>query len=318
MSLNARAAELCRFAVEHAGELEIQSRWIAPHFQFLDFGIEAPGSLKAGCLLAQICLADLGSVSILDEPTAARRWLAVESDQPLAACMGSQYAGWQVATSDYFAMCSGPVRSVYAREAIIQQYSLAEESATAIAILETGQVPTLSAVEYFREKLGGRCEEIICCAAPTASVAGTIQIIARSLETACHKLHELGFDLRQIRRGRGTAPLLTTDRRIKGADRVAMGVCNDAILYGGSVSLAVDAEDAYIAELGPRVPSSASPQFGRPFAELLRQFGGDFYQLDPLLFAPAEIRIENVRTGTVHRFGELRLDLIAHTPNGSP
>ncbi len=285
MSLNEQAAELCRIACQQSAELGITASWMDARCQLLDFGIEAPGSLAAGLMLARICLSDEGAVKTSVDETQPNGRIVVESQHPLTACMASQYAGWQIATDGFFGMCSGPIRAVYAREELFGHYKLSEESTSVVAVFETGKLPSPPTIEYLRQKLGGRVETIACCVAPTASIAGTVQITARSLETACHKLHELGFDLRNVRSGRGTAPLLLTDRKTPNADLVAMGACNDAILFGGSVELTVDCDDEQIERVGSQTPSSSSPQFGRPFAELMRQFGGDFYQLDPLLFA---------------------------------
>ena len=61
---------------------------------------------------------------------------------------------------------------------------------------------------------------------PTTSLAGTTQIVARVLEVALHKAHELGFALAHIVDGAATAPLPAPS-----PDGVeAMGRTNDAIL----------------------------------------------------------------------------------------
>ena len=41
-------------------------------------------------------------------------------------------------------------------------------------------------------------ENLTLAVAPASSIAGTTQVVARSLETALHKLHELKFDLNQV------------------------------------------------------------------------------------------------------------------------
>ena len=51
----------------------------------------------------------------------------------------------------------------------------------------------------------------------------------------------------------------------------AIGRTNDAILYGGRVIVWVDADDTQLAELGPKVPSSASPDHGEPFAAIVQR-----------------------------------------------
>ena len=66
-----------------------------------------------------------------------------------------------------------------------------------------------------------------------------------------------------------------------------MGRTNDAIIYAGRVHLIVAGPAADAKSLAEQLPSSTSRDFGRPFAQLFRQFKGDFYAIDPLLFSPA-------------------------------
>jgi methenyltetrahydromethanopterin cyclohydrolase len=135
--------------------------------------------------------------------------------------------------------------------------------------------------------------------ARTASLAGNFQVVARSVETALHKLHELGFDVWRVRSAVGVAPLPPVAKD----DFAGIGRTNDAILYGGRVTLMVRGDDASIAKIGPQVPSSASSAHGKPFAEVFEEAGRDFYKIDPQLFSPAEIVLQNLDTGCVHRFG---------------
>ena len=69
-------------------------------------------------------------------------------------------------------------------------------------------------------------------------------------------------------------------------------------------SCSVRGDDASLEEIGPRVPSSASADFGRPFAEIFARYDHDFYRIDPLLFSPAVVTFLNQDTGTTLRFGE--------------
>ena len=70
------------------------------------------------------------------------------------------------------------------------------------------------------------------------------------------------------------------------------------------------ADDEMLAEVGPKVPSSASPDHGAPFAEIFKRDNGDFYKIDPLLFSPAEVEFRNLKTGKCHRFGRTEPDLL--------
>ena len=106
--------------------------------------------------------------------------------------------------------------------------------------------------------------------------------------------------MRQVLSGYGVAPLppVAVD------ELAAIGRTNDAILYAGRAIVWVDADDAQIAEIGPKVPSSASSEYGALFGELFAKYK-DFYKIDPMLFSPAEITFCNVRSGRVQRFGKI-------------
>ena len=50
----------------------------------------------------------------------------VTTDHPVAACLGSQYAGWAISEGKFFAMGSGPMRAAYGHEPIFEEIGLAE------------------------------------------------------------------------------------------------------------------------------------------------------------------------------------------------
>ena len=150
-------------------------------------------------------------------------------------------------------------------------------------------------------------DHLTLLAARTASIAGTVQVVARSVETALHKLHELGYDLKNVVSGFGSAPLPP----VAADDLAGIGRTNDAILYGGEVTLWVRDDDARLAEIGPQIPSCASRDFGEPFAAIFERYGRDFYKIDPLLFSPAVVTLVNLTSGKSHRFGELRPDVLS-------
>jgi methenyltetrahydromethanopterin cyclohydrolase len=272
-----------------------------------DFGVEAPGGLDAGLMLAEICLAGLATVRL--ESSAAGPTVAVYTDHPVAACMGSQYAGWQVQEGKYFAMGSGPMRAVAAKEELIKNLQCVERVKSAVGVLESAVLPPRSVCA----RLASECDVILrnmtLCVASTASIAGTVQVVARSVETALHKLYELGFDLNRVASGFGFAPLPP----VAADNLVGIGRTNDAILYGGQVTLWVRDEDDRLEDLAPRVPSQSSKDHGAPFADILQRYDGDFYQIDPLLFSPAKICLVNLDTGRSFSAGELREDLLSKT-----
>jgi methenyltetrahydromethanopterin cyclohydrolase len=175
-----------------------------------------------------------------------------------------------------------------------------------VGVLESSQLPTEEICRKIAEQCNVTPENVTLLVARTASIAGTLQVVARSIETAMHKMHELGYDLKRVVSGIGTAPLPP----VAADDLVGIGRTNDAILYGGEVTLFVQDDDARLAEIGPRIPSIASRDYGEPFATIFARAGRDFYKIDPLLFSPAHVKLNNLNTGKSFRFGELRPDVL--------
>lgn len=297
-SLNERTLQLCDEIAARADELQVTRHQLSCGTTVFDFGIDTSGNRAAGLLLAKVCLADLAGVSLVtSEP-----WplVAVATDHPVAACMASQYAGWEIKGDNFFAMGSGPMRAAAGREPLFDDIDYREKSDSCVGVLESSKLPPETVCEEIAAKCGIGADRLTLLVAPTSSQAGTLQVVARSVETALHKLHELGFDLSRVERGQGFAPLPP----VAEDDLAAIGVTNDAILYGGEVTLYVRGDDRSLAKIGPRVPSSSSADYGRPFAEVLAGCDNDFYRVDPLLFSAAKITFVNTDSGQHHAFGQ--------------
>jgi methenyltetrahydromethanopterin cyclohydrolase len=245
--------------------------------------------------------------------------VAVESEEPLAACLASQYAGWKVSTPSYFAMASGPIRAAIGREDLFDVIGHRERPDVAVGLLEAAALPSAEVCRELAAAAGVPSDRLTLLVARTASPAGTLQVVARSLETALHKLHDLGFDLARIRRGRGAAPLPDVPRQAgRPDDLAAIGLTNDAILYGGHVVLEVAGPEADLVAVGPKMVSRASASFGEPFLAVFERAGRDFYALDPALFAPAVVDLVSAATGRTHRFGGLDRSLVTRSFGGPP
>jgi methenyltetrahydromethanopterin cyclohydrolase len=285
----ANAAAL-RIGVQQVGDARV-----------LDCGIQTPGGLQAGQGLARVCLAGQADVGLFPGTVGEVPCVlvTVATDLPVTACMAAQYAGWQISVGKFFAMGSGPMRAAYGQEELFQKIPGREQAPVAVGVLETRKLPDEAVVQFLSERLNLPPAKLTLLAAPASSLAGNLQVVARSLETALHKLSELHFDLNQVISGFGSAPLPP----VAAEEIKAIGRTNDAILYGGKVVMWVRAEDEQLAEVGPKVPSSSSPDHGAPFAEIFQRYQGDFYKIDPLLFSPAEIVFHNLATGRSHHFG---------------
>lgn len=301
LRLNDKAKRLADHLAAQGGLLRIDVKVLTNGARILDCGVVSEGGLQAGIGLARLCTAGLADIGLVPGKLDDIEWpyVQVQSDWPVAACMASQYAGWQISVGKYFAMGSGPMRAAYGKEELFDRIGYREHASHAVGVLESRKLPNEEVAGYIADKLHLEPSQLTLAVAPASSQAGTVQVVARSLETALHKLADLGFDLAQVVGGYGTAPLPPV-----AADEVeAIGRTNDAILYGGHVVLWVRSTDDAIQAVGPKVPSRSSPDYGAPFAAIFERYQRDFYKIDPHLFSPAAVSFFNLSTGRRHRFG---------------
>jgi len=308
MNLNDRAWKRCERLIQEAADLRVELQDLPNGVRLVDCGVKAAGGLRAGLALAEVCLADLAEVRFV--PGCADLWpgpaIQVATDQPVAACMASQYAGWQITSDSYFAMGSGPMRAACGREELFASIGFRESATRAVGVLEASKLPPAEVAERIAQDCGVACVQMLLLVARTASLAGTIQVVARSVETCLHKVHEVGFDLACVESGYGVAPLPP----VAANDLQGIGRTNDAVLYGGDVTLWVRADDDQLRELGPGIPSCSSPDHGQPFCKIFERYDHDFYRIDPLLFSPAVVTLINLTSGRTHRFGRLSPEVI--------
>jgi len=314
LSVNTLAAPLVTRLLREADALGVAVSRDDSGVCIVDAGIQAPGSVAAGLLVGEICMGGLGQVSLsasarLGWPT----WLEVHSAQPVLACLGSQYAGWSLAASKeetggkkFFALGSGPARALAGKEALFTELGYRDRAETGVIVLEVDRVPPAVVVQKVLRDCGLKPEQLTIVLTPTTSPAGSTQVVARALEVALHKAHELGFALTDIVDGAASAPLPapTAD----GAQ--AMGRTNDAILYGGCVHLSVRGTVEAAQDLARRLPSCNSRDFGRSFADIFKAVDHDFYKIDPALFAPAEAYVSHLGSGRTFHAGALDMPLL--------
>ncbi len=314
LSLNARVRPWVERLVREADALRVAVRRDDSGACLVDAGIEAPGSVAAGLLVGEICLGGFGGLTL---KTAAGdgwpSWLEVASSQPVLACLASQYAGWSLAASKeetggkkFFSLGSGPARALAAKEKLYAELGYRDRADAGVIVLEVDRFPPPVIVQKVLRDCGLAPEGLTIVLTPTSSAAGTTQVVARVLEVALHKTHELGFRLDHVIDGVASAPLPAPS-----PDGVeAMGRTNDAILYGGRVHLSVRGSDEAARELAAKLPSRNSKDYGRSFADIFKAVEYDFYRIDPALFAPAEVWVSNLDTGSTFHGGALNMELL--------
>lgn len=278
----------------------------------VDAGAAHQGGIAAGLRLAEICLGGLADVRLGSDATLPR-WpltITVSSSNPVIACLASQYAGWSLAHGEgkgaFFALGSGPARALALKEKLFEDLNYRDKSGSGVLVLESGKPPPAPLVREIAEACGIAPADLAILYAPTQSLAGSVQVVARVLEVALHKAHTLHFPLHRIVDGLGAAPLPPPHPDFV----VAMGRTNDAIIFGGRVHLFVTGPAAAARDLAEAMPASRSRDYGRPFAEIFAAAKGDFYAIDPMLFSPSEVIVTAIDSGESFHAGKVDAALL--------
>ena len=309
MNLNDRAVALADWCVAQAESFGLAVQTLPGGTRVIDAGITAAGGFGAGRKLAEICMGGLGEVSYVPLTIGGTAWSGVQvwTDHPAIACMASQYAGWAIAPEGYFAMGSGPLRA-HARveKELFARLGYAESASHGVLVLETRTLPDERVAAWIAERAQLSPKQLTLLVAPTASISGGVQVVARVVETGLHKMETLGFDLRDVVSASGTAPIPPIARN----DMRAIGRTNDCVLYGGEARYTVRASDEQLATLAAQLPASSSSDYGTPFYDIFKRYDSDFYKIDPMLFSPAEVWLTSAITGRTFHGGRLNPEVL--------
>lgn len=271
----------------------------------IDAGLRVKGGFNAGKTVTEICMGGLGEARIFREKLGDIELpsIFVYTDHPALATLGAQFAGWQIQKGDFFAIGSGPARALALKPSdIYREIDYKDESDVAVVVLETGQEPPESVIKHLSSECGVSPSNLYIVLVPTTSIAGSTQVSGRIVETGLHKLSKLGIKPLSIQCAWGSAPIAPTHPKFV----EAMGKTNDVILYGGTAYYTLEHEDDIkLKATLSMAPSSASKHYGKPFKEIFEEANRDFYKIDPNLFAPARIIVNNVVTGSVFQVGEI-------------
>ncbi len=306
--INKYTNKLVRMLIEDSDRLNLLVSDGPIGSKVIDAGIKVDGSIEAGLKISEICLGGLGKVSLVPKqntPTTSYE-ISVFASQPVLACLGSQYAGWSLSSKDFFSLGSGPVRAIAQKEKIFEEVNYKDSSSSTCVVLEVDKLPPKEIVEKISQDTNIKSENITFIVTPTTSICGNIQVVARVLEVAIHKIHELKFPLEKIVHGYGFAPLPPIANNFL----TGMGRTNDAIIYGGIVQLTMKGSDEDLKKLSKKLPSDNSIDYGKPFKEIFESYGGDFYKIDGSLFSPAAVIINSQESGKSFSSGKINEKLI--------
>jgi len=310
VSVNLEAKKTVDLMIEKADELNIAVSKLDNGATIIDCGVNVDGSLKAGEYYTKVCLGGLAEVGIsipgdLSE-TFALPSVKIKTHYPAISTIGSQEAGWRVTIGDFFGMGSGPARALAQADKIEEEIGYSDDANVAVLALESDALPDEEVAKYIAEESKVDVKDVYLLVAPTACIVGSIQIAGRVVENGTYKMLEvLNFDVNKVKFAAGIAPIAPVD------PKKAMGKTNDAVLFGGRTYYYIESEEGDdIKSMVEDLPSSASKSYGKPFLEVFEEADYDFFNIDSGMFAPAEVVVNDLRTGELFKAGYVNIELL--------
>ncbi len=301
LSVNEAAVDVVDEMICWSEELKIKVHTLDNGSTVVDCGIEVSGSYEAGLRFIEACMGGLGTASlgvrrIGNLPLA---FVDVATDHSSIACLGAQTAGWQIGVGEYVAMGSGPARALARKPTeIFDRIAYHDDAECAVIALESNKLPDEEIMQFIADECKVDVDEVVALVAPTTCLVGSVQVAGRVIETGIRRLHELGFDTRNIQHAAGTAPIAP----VMLDEMRAIGSTNDSIIYYGSVVLTTRGFDE---EIFKQVPSKVAENYGKPFYKTFEAAGYDFCNIDTAIFAPAEITVSDLDAGKTYHTGYL-------------
>lgn len=316
VSINRLAAQRTEALCRSLESLRLKTQRCKKGTLLIDAGIQALGGIEAGRQIAEICMGGLGQVSIHCEQ-AFPQWtplITTQSSHPVLACLASQYGGWNLNSKveKFSAMGSGPARAMAQKEPLFADLKYQDQAEQCVLVLEADRFPPQDVIDYVVAACGVEPAQMTIIVTPTSSLAGSFQVVARVLEVALHKVHALGFALEDIVEGIGSAPFAPPAHDFI----TSMGRTNDAILFGGRVHLFVRGEEARAQDLTRKLPSNTSRDYGKPFAQVFKDYDCDFFKIDEMLFSPALVAVTHLPSGKTFHAGALNMELLNQSFHG--
>jgi len=319
VGLNKSALTLVKKLSDDASKYAVTVEQTEAGATLIDAGIEAEGGFLAGEVVTEICLGGFGRANLMpiQYGDSVLPSVFVKTDHPAIALLASQFAGWQIKGEDFSAIASGPARALALKpKDLYEKLEYKEESDLAVLVLETESRPSAAVIQQIADKCRVAPKNLFLVMFSTTSLTGATQVSGRIVETGLHKLERLGLDPLIVKHAWGYAPIVPLHPN----SGEAMGRTNDAILYAGVTNYTLSYEDEEKLEnLVKQAPSSASQMLQEArrlaeknprFLDIFKEAGFDFYKVDPNLFAPAVVAINNTKTGKTFRAGSLDIEVM--------
>jgi len=295
--------------IDHQEEYRIKVEKLSCGATIIDTGLEAAGGYLTGLKLTEICLGGLANCWLtyqtygdIELPT-----IVVATDHPALSLLGCQLAGWMVKVGSFFAPSSGPARALSLKpKKVFEKIGYKDEHSEAVIVMETNKKPT----DEVAQKVAADCKvdpkNLYMVLTTTASMAGSVQVSGRVVETGLYRLEFLGLNPNKVVFASGSAPIMPPHPDVG----ISTAKEEDALLYGGVGSYVIDEEEAKLQEYATKAPATAWPDYGKTSYEALKAVSFDWSKLDPSFFTIGKLMLTSKKTGKTYIGGKVNPEML--------
>jgi len=281
----------------------------------IDMGINYPGSWLAGKYFTEIGLGGLGEVNFCHIYIEKYKCIAVQVivSRPLEAEMSSHVAYWRLKNPETgkITTISGPIRAIKGADVYARAVDYRDpHPRKAVACIQTTKYPSNSFIKLIAREVEIDPKDIYILVAPTASIVGSIQISARTVEQVLPTLYDHNFNLNNIIHAYGIAPIAP----IAKTELDAYGLVNDCVVYGNETILYVSCEDKEIISILDEIPFSKKSNndiYGLSFKEILQRCDCDWAKVPRDWDAPAKVIFHNQKSGHSFSTGKINYEMLS-------
>lgn len=310
ISINKEALKIVQEIIDNAELYNVKVEKLNSGTTVIDTGLKVAGGYLAGLKITEIAMGGLSkaSISFMNYNDLSLPIVVVTIDHPAISLLGSQLAGWTIKVGDFFGMGSGPARALALKpKKVFEKIGYRDNFDSAILLLETKEKPTDDVAKEISKVCNVSPENLYLILTSTNSIAGSVQVSGRVVETGLYRLDYLGFDPLKVLHGIGYAPIMPFHPN----PEVAVAKQEDALIYGGVTHYIVDLEnDEKIEEIIKKAPATISKDYGKPSYEILKTVNFDWSKLDPAFFATGYIAITNKKSGKTFSAGKVNPEIL--------
>ncbi|MCP8319342.1 MAG: methenyltetrahydromethanopterin cyclohydrolase [archaeon] len=304
ISVNKLAMKSVRELLNCPEEYRVKVENLPSGATVIDTGLEAPGGYLAGLRLTEVCLGGLAQCWLtyqvygdLEMPS-----IVVVTDYPAISLLGCQLAGWMVKVGDFFAPSSGPARALaFKPKKVLEKVGYKDDYSEAAIVMETTKKPTDEVAQQVAKDCKVDPKNLYMLLTTTASMAGSVQVSGRVVETGLYNLEFLGLDPKKVVFASGCAPIMPPHPDVG----ISTAKEEDALLYGGTASYVIEEEESILKEMLRKASATVWADYGKLSYEALKVVNFDWSKLDPSFFTIGKISVTCKATGKIFTNGKV-------------